>query len=385
MRIPLSAPDITEAEIEAVTAVLRTPSLSQGPRLAAFEDDFAKRLKMPHAVAVSSGTAGLHLCLRGCGIGPGDEVITSPLSFVASANAILYQGAVPVFVDIEPTTLNIDPRRIEAAITSKTRAILVVHLFGRPAAIGEILEIARRRRLKVIEDACEALGAELDGRLAGTAGDCGVFGFYPNKQITTGEGGMIVTADGALASLCRSMGNHGRDEKGAFVRLGYNYRLSDVACALGSAQLQRLDTILAQREAVAHRYQARLGGRSDLLLPAIQIAGGRLSWFVYVVRLGAAFTQTRRDWIVSAMRRKGIGCQRYFAPLHLEPHLRSATGHLKGDFPVAEDAGKRTIALPFFNRIGASEIGEVCDALESLMIESQERGGVPDGDSDSGA
>lgn len=377
MRIPLSAPDITEAEIEAVTAVLRTPWLSLGPKLAEFEGELASRVGAAHAVAVSSGTAGLHLCIRACDVQPGDEVITSPFSFVASANAVLYQGAVPAFVDVDPVSLNLAPERIEAALSPRTRAILVVHVFGRPARMEPILAIARRHGLAVIEDACEALGAEVDGRRVGALGNCGVFAFYPNKQITTGEGGMIVTNDGGLASLCRSMRNHGRESGpggSEHVRLGYNYRLSELSCALGIAQLQRLDVILARREAVARRYHERLAGHADLVLPEIDPAGIRTSWFVYVVRLGPDFAREDREWIVAGLQERGIGCQRYFAPLHLQPHLSAALGHRPGDFPVAEAASDRTIALPFFNRIRDEEIDEVCETLLHLVRLRRERG-----------
>jgi len=370
VRIPLSAPDIAEAEIDAVTAVLRTPSLSLGPRLPEFEGAFAARAGSRHAVAVSSGTAGLHLGVRACGIGPGDEVITTPFSFVASANAILYERGVPVFVDVERDSLNIDPSRIEAAITPRTRAILPVHVFGRPAPMEPILEIAARRGLAVLEDACEALGAEVGGHAAGTLGRCGVFGFYPNKQITTGEGGMIVTNDDDVAALCRSLRNHGRDDGAPAMehaRLGYNYRLSEIACALGMAQLGRLDRLLQDRASVARRYHERLEGCAGLILPAMDPPGARVSWFVYVVRLGEGWTRVERDRIVAEMESRGIGCRPYFPVLHLQPHLRAALGHEPGDFPEAESAADRTLALPFHGRLRDAEIEEVCATLLDLL------------------
>jgi perosamine synthetase len=366
VRIPLSAPDITEAEVEAVAAVLRTPTLSLGPRLPEFEEAFAARVGTRHAVAVSSGTAGLHLAVRACGVTPGDEVVTTPFSFVASANAIVYEGGVPVFVDVDPASLNIDPNRVEAAITPRTRALLPVHVFGRPAAMGPILDIARRHALPVIEDACEALGAEVGGRAAGALGRCGVFGFYPNKQITTGEGGMIVTDDPGVASLCRSLRNHGRDDGAppmVHARLGYNYRLAELACALGTAQLRRLDAILEARASVARRYDERLAGHPELLVPEREAPGVRVSWFVYVVRLGARWTREGRDRIVVEMERRGIGCRPYFPALHLQPHLQAMLGHVPGDFPVAEGAADRTLALPFHGRLQDGEIDEVCEAL----------------------
>jgi perosamine synthetase len=362
MRIPLSAPDITEAEIAAVNEVLRTPSLSLGPRLPAFEQAFAEWHGAGHAVAVSSGTAGLHLAVRAAGITRGDEVITTPFSFIAPVNAILYEGGVPVFVDIDPDTLNLDASRIEAAITPRTRAILPVHVFGRPAAMAEILDVARGHGLAVIEDACEALGAEIGGRRAGTFGRAGVFGFYPNKPITTGEGGMIVTDDADLARLCRSLRNHGReDDTFQHARLGYNYRLPELSCALGLAQVRRLDEILARRADVARRYDARLAGIDGLVRPALDIPGGRVGWFAYVVRVGADV----RDAAIAGLRHRGIGCQRYFAPLHQQPHVQAVTGH--GTFAVAESVAATTIALPFFTAMTDAQIDEVADGVRSVL------------------
>jgi perosamine synthetase len=368
VRIPLSAPDVGEAEIAAVASVLRTPLLSRGPQLEEFERAFAAKVGVAQAVGVSSGTAGLHLCIRASEIGPGDEVITSPFSFVASANAILYERATPVFVDVDPLSLNIDPVRIEAALTPRTRAILVVHVFGRPAAMPAILDIAARRGLLVIEDACEALGAQLGGRDVGTFGECGVFAFYPNKQITTGEGGMIVTDDGGLARLYRSLRNHGRDDAGTVhARLGYNYRLSELASALGNEQLKRLDAIRTRRDALARRYDARLSGCAELVIPESIAPPNRMSWFVYVVRLAPRLGPDDRDWIAAQLERRGIGCGRYFAPLHLQPHLQAVLGHAKGAFPVTEAASERTLALPFFNHLTDDQIDEVCGTLLDLV------------------
>jgi perosamine synthetase len=368
MRIPLAAPDLGDAEIESVAAVLRTPWLSLGPRLPAFEDGFARRTGAAHAVAVSSGTAGLHLCVRASGLGSGDEVITTPFSFVASTNALLYERVRPVFVDVDPVTLNLDPARIAEAVTPRTRGILAVHVFGRAAAMPEILGIARRRGLVVIEDACEALGAELGGRSAGCFGDCGVFGFYPNKQITTGEGGMIVTDSPELARLFRSLRNQGRDdEESGYARLGYNYRLGELACALGSAQLERLGALSARREAVARGYHERLRERGDLVLPGLEVEGGRIGWFAYVVRLAEGFDVEDRDWIVAELRRRGIGSGRYFPPIHLQPHVREVVRHRRGDFPVTEAAAARSLALPFFTGITDAQLDEVCSTLVGLV------------------
>lgn len=379
MRIPLSAPDITDVEIQAVVQVLRTSQLSLGPKLKEFERAVADYAGAPYAVAVNSGTSGLHLSLRALGTKAGDEVITASFSFIASANVILYENAIPVFVDIDSVTRNIAAERIEAAITAQTRAILVVHAFGRPAPMGEIMRLAARYNLVVIEDACEAIGAKYGERMAGAIGDAGVFAFYPNKQITTGEGGMIVTHNEAVAKMLRIMRNQGRGISGIsndgeavpdwfeHTHLGYNYRLSDVNCALGTAQLGRISQILTERQSVAHRYQENLRGHPDLVLPEIEIVDGRISWFVYVVGLSDAFTRGDRDQIVREMHRRGIGCGRYFAPIHLQPFYRQTFGYKPGDFPITERIAERTIALPFFNRITDNQIAEVCQTLTTLI------------------
>src|SRR6202790_4400657 len=300
MRIPLSAPDVTAAEVEAVSAVLRTSQLSLGPKLEEFEQATARYIGTSHAVAVSSGTSGLHLCMRALGISPGDEVIVPSFAFIAAANAARYEGATPVFVDIDPQTLNLDPAKIEQAIPPRTRAIVVVHTFGCPAALAEILEIAARHRLSVIEDACEALGAEYEGRKVGSFGDAGVFGFYPNKQITTGEGGILVTNDPRIAVLARKLRNQGRGAAGEWLEheeLGYNYRIAETSCALGIEQLKRIEAILERREAVAREYQRRLESHPDLELPPIALARRRISWFVYVVRLRGHRAASHRDMV----------------------------------------------------------------------------------------
>ncbi len=370
MRIPLSAPDISETEIAAVVEVLRGPHLSLGPKLDAFERLVAEYAGTTHAVAVNSGTSGLHLCVRALGIRPGDEVITTPFSFIASANVLLYEGAKPVFVDVDPRTLNIEPSKIEAAVTPKTRAIMVVHVFGRPSPMREISEVAERHHLRVIEDACEAIGAEYGGRRVGSIGDAGVFAFYPNKQITTGEGGVIVTNSRSVAARARMLRNQGRDSTAGWldhVELGYNYRLSDINCALGIEQLKRIESILRAREAVARGYEQRLRENPHLILPEIDCPGGRISWFVYVVRLGDDFTRAQRDWIVGEMRGAGIGCGRYFAPIHLQPLYAGSFGFREGDFPVTEHHAARALALPFFNRITDAQLDEVCEKLDQLI------------------
>jgi perosamine synthetase len=368
MKIPLSAPDITETEIEAVVAVLRSSRLSLGPVTEQFEAQVAASVSVPHAIAVSSGTAGLHLCIRALDIGEGDEVIVPSFAFIAAANTIRYERAMPVFVDIDPVTLNIDPQRIEEAITSRTRAIMVVHTFGVPAEMSAILEIAARRGLVVIEDACEAIGAEYDGRKVGSIGHAGVFAFYPNKQITTGEGGMVVSRDEAFARRVRAVRNQGRYETDDWFQhseLGYNYRISEINCALGLAQMRRLEAILEKREAVASAYHQRLGRVPSLVLPAACLPVGRISWFVYVVRLAFGLD---RDGILRGMAEAGIDCGRYFAPIHLQPSYAGWRDSAK--LTVTEAEAQRTIALPFFNNIGSEAIYEVCDTLEKLMQKS---------------
>ena len=371
MRIPLSLPDIGESEINHVIQVLRSPRLSLGPKLAEFEKNVAEYTGTKHAVAVNSGTSGLHLCVRALELKAGDEVITTPFSFVASANVLLYEKAVPVFVDIDPKTLNIDASKIEAAITAKTKALMVVHVFGRPSPMREISEIAARYNLKIVEDACEAIGAEYENQKVGNLGDAGVFAFYPNKQITTGEGGIVVTNDDSIAKQIRMLRNQGRDANSDWyehVELGYNYRLSDINCAVGVEQLKRLESILNQREAAARKYQARLANNPHLVLPEIDFPNGRVSWFVYAVRLKENFTRARRDSIVARMNRAGIGCGRYFAPIHLQPFYAKTFGFRTNDFPVAEHHAERIIALPFFNRITDREIEEVGEVLEKLLV-----------------
>ena len=366
--IRLSGPDITEAEIEAVTAVLRTPSLSLGARLEEFERAFTARLKVRHAIATSSGTAALHLLWRALGIGPGDEVVTTPFSFIASANSILFDGARAVFVDIDPQTWQIDAERIEAAITPKTRALLPVDVFGSIPDMDAIWSIARRRRLRVLEDSCEALGAAYKGRPAGTLGEAGTFGFYPNKQITTGEGGMVVTDDDEIAFMARSLRNQGRDPDAGWLqhtRLGFNFRLSDINCALGVVQMRRLDEILAKRARVAEWYRRRLADEPRVGM--MRVPGDvRISWFVMVVRLSDEYSQQDRDDILEKLRAAGVGCSNYFTPIHLQPFYEQF-GYQPGDFPITEALSARTLALPFHNRLSEAEVERVVSELQRLL------------------
>jgi perosamine synthetase len=367
-KIPLSSPDITEPEIEAVGATLRSPQLSIGPRLLEFEASFTHLTGVEHAIAVSSGTAGLHLALLALDIKPGDEVIVPSFTFIAAANAVRYVGATPIFADIDPLTLNISPTAVEQAINPRTRAILAVHTFGVPADMPALVALAQRHNLALIEDACEALGATIESRPIGSFGDVAVFAFYPNKQITTGEGGMIVTRNSNLAAHVRSLRNQGRTASDSWLQhteLGYNYRLSEIACTLGIGQMQRLASILARREEIARLYHQHLCSETGLTLPIIEISGTRISWFVYVVRLTDIFTPAHRDQIIHDLEQAGIGCGRYFAPVHLQrayADLRPAA-----PLPITEFVASRTIALPFFNRINDSEIVTVCDSIKRAI------------------
>jgi len=370
MQIPLARPEIDDADIAAVRSVLQDPEgrLALGPRLGAFERDLADAADRKIAIAVSSGTCALHLIVRALGIGPGDEVITTPFSFVASTNCVLFERATPVFVDIEPRTLCIDPERIDAAITPKTRAILAVDVFGHPADWPALERIADRHGLALIDDSAEALGSMLNGRRCGSFGRAGVFGFYPNKQITTGEGGAVVTDDPHLAELCRSMADQGRGDGGWLhhVRLGYNYRLDEMSAALGLSQLGRLDAIVESRARVAERYSDALAGIDGIVLPSVA-DGVRMSWFVYVVRLAERFSRSDRDGVLEGLSRRGIGCRDYFQPIHLLPFVREALGTAPGRFPVTEAVADRTIALPFFNRIREEQIEMVAGALREEL------------------
>jgi perosamine synthetase len=363
-RIPLSAPDIDEQDIAAVTGVLRTTQLSLGPMLDRFEREFATYIGSKQAIAVSSGTAGLHLCLLALGIGPGDEVIVPSFTFIAAANAIRYVGAIPVFVDINAATLNMDAACVARVITLRTRALLIVHTFGVPADLESLSALAADNNLLVIEDACEAIGADIRGRKVGTFGAAGVFGFYPNKQITTGEGGMIVTNDPSVSTCIRSLRNQGRTagEWLEHSRLGYNYRLSEMSCALGLAQLHRISDILTMRAKVASLYDNRLRANPHLVLPALQVPDRVISWFVYVVRLGSEFTRAQRDAVIDDLAKRGIACGRYFAPIHLQGAYASACSPSLV-LPVTQEASERTIALPFFNRMTEGQIAEVSDCL----------------------
>ncbi len=364
--IPLAQPDISEQEIAGVAEVLRSTRLSQGPRLHEFEAALAERCACPGAVALSSGTAALDLCLQALDIGPGDEVITPSFTFVATVNAIVRRGATPVFVDICRDTMNMDCSDLARCVSDRTRAIIVVHLFGRPVAMDPVLEFCRAHNLHLIEDACEALGASSNDRPVGSIGDCGVFGFYPNKLITTGEGGAIVSRNLELLALCRALRNQGRTADGFLAdRLGHNYRLAEPACALGVGQLARLDEFLARRSKAAARYHRLLEGLPGVSLPPRDCAHGRIAWFFYVLTLDAP--QPRRDRLIAQMAGKGIELGDYFPPVHLLDFYRQRYPVLAGSLPVTEDMAGRTIALPFFPAITAQQQATVADELARIL------------------
>lgn len=380
--IPLSSPDITDAEVAAVVAALRSGRLTMGPRQVRFEEMVAERCGRRHGVAVSSGTAGLHLALVALGIGAGDEVITSPFTFVAAANAIAYTGARPVFVDIDPGSMNMCAAGVEAALTPRTKAVLAVETFGNPAGVDRLAAIAQQHEVPLIEDACEALGGRYRGKPVGSFGRVAVFSFYPNQQLTTGEGGMIVTDDDRLADMCRSLRNHGRPAEGnnpdptcpgsvvVHERLGFSYRLSELHAAMGIAQMERLDEVLQLRRDVACRYFERLMACGDLILPNV-LEVSETSWFAFVVRLSDLYTARERDRILTGLRRHDVGCSNYFPPIHLQPYFKQSFGYKAGDFPVAEAAASRTIALPFFTRMEPTQIELTCLTLNVMLQREQ--------------
>ena len=366
--IPLAQPVIGAREQELVTAALRSGQLSLGPRLGEFERRFREWLGAPHALAVSSGTAGLHLAVRAAGIGAGDEVVTSPLSFVASANALLYEGAVPVFCDLDPVTLNLDPEAAGAALGERTAGLLPVHIFGYPADLEAFERLAAGNGLAIVEDACEALGGvHADGTRVGARGHPAVFGFYPNKQLTTGEGGMVACGEGSVAEQIASERNQGRAADMGWLdheRLGFNYRLSELACALGIAQLERLDAMLADRARVAGWYGERLAGIEGLGLPCPDRGAERRGWFVYVVQLPAA---ADREAVMARLGERAVACKPYLPAIHLQPYYRERFGFRGGEFPVCEDVASRSLALPFFCALEEVQVDRVCEELRAAL------------------
>jgi perosamine synthetase len=369
--IPLAKPSLSEREAALVLDTLRSGRLALGPRLPEFEGALARRLGVPHLSAVSSGTAGLHLAVRAAGVEAGDEVITTPFSFVASANCLLYEHATPVFCDIDPRTLNVDPSAAEASVSTRTTGLLPVHIFGYPADMPGFERLAAERGLWLVEDTCEALGAtHADGLQVGARGNLAVFGFYPNKQLTTGEGGAVVCPDEETKRRIDSERNQGRAPDMGWLdhdRLGFNYRLDDLSCALGLAQLGRLDDLLAARARVAALYTAALSGVEDLVLPCPDEGGDRRSWFVYVVQLPPGVD---RDEAVVAMRARGVDTKPYLPAIHLMSFYRRRFGHREGQFPVCEEVARRSLALPFFPELSEAEVEKVVEALGEVIVEA---------------
>lgn len=375
MKVNLSGPDIGSEEIVLVNRVLNSGILSIGPVVEEFEDRFKDYFGVKHAIAVNSGTSGLHLLVKALGIGEDDEVITSPFSFVASVNCFLFERAVPVFVDIDEKTLNMDINGIEEKITEKTRAIVAVDIFGQPMDMERIRAIAEKHNLKVIEDSCEAIGSEYNGIKAGTLADGAVFAFYPNKQMTTGEGGMIITDDDRTAELCRSMRSQGRAVTGLWLyheRPGYNYRMSEVNAAIGLAQIKRLDEIIRRRQEIAELYHQKLSGIEGITLPYIDRNVSRMSWFVYVIRLA---DYINRDQVMNFLIERGVGCKPYFPPIHLQPYMREQFAFQEGDFPITESVSRSTLALPFWNRITEEEMDYTVSVLREAVMTAG-RGGT---------
>jgi perosamine synthetase len=365
-RIPLSAPWIDERDEELVLEVLRSGWLSLGPTGPRFESMLADVAGALHCAAVSSGTAALHLCMRAAGVGPGDEVITSPYSFVASANCAIYEGAVPVFADVDARTLNLDPAAVEVAITPRTKAVVAVDIYGYPCELDELRAICGRHGLALVEDACEALGARYKGRPLGSHGHPATFAFYPNKQMTTGEGGAVTTGSAEEHELFVSLRNQGRLETSSWLqhgRLGFNYRLSDIAAALGIGQLEKLDRILSARREVAARYDELLAGL-DLETPVADDADHERSWFVYVVKLAAGVD---RDGVIARLGADGIACAPYLPSIHLQSYMRERFGFGEGLCPVSEDASRRTMAIPFHARLERGDQERVAEALGAAL------------------
>jgi perosamine synthetase len=364
--IPLSAPDLTGREEELVLEAMRSGILGLGPMADRFERAFAGFCGTRHAAAVSSGTSGLHLAVRLHGIGPGDEVVTTPISFVASANAVLFERGTPVFADVDERTFNLDPAAVEAAISPRTKAILAVHIFGYPAPIEAINDIAARHGLAVIEDAAEAVGARRRGARIGTHGNLAVFAFYPNKQMTTGEGGMVTTDDPGQHAQLKSLSNQGRSDTGDWLehdRLGFNYRMDELSAAVGVGQMERLEEILAARAAVARRYDELLAGIDGVITPAPGIDGDERSWFVYVIRLDDALD---RNAVMAALQARGVACKPYLPAVHLQPFYRSL-GHGEGECPMAEAIARSTLALPFHTRLPSGDQEYVAGAVRDVL------------------
>ena len=398
MEIRMSSPDLTDADRQAVLAVVNTPNLSMGPQIDAFEQAFCELTGAKHAIGVNSGTAGLHLCIRAADVKPGDIVITTPFSFVSSTNVILFEKAIPVFVDVDPVTGNIAPDLLEEVVEDLSlgdararkwlprrlppinqgqvkvmKAILPVDVFGQPADYDPINALANQYNLAVIEDSCEALGGEYKDRYAGTLGDYGVFAFYPNKQITTGEGGMIITDDDGAAQFMRALRNQGRAPGDTWLQhthLGYNYRLDEMSAALGLSQLDRLESLLQKRVRVAGWYDKHLANIEEVTPPQLVPNTTRVSWFVYVVRVDETID---RDRLAIILEEKGVPVRPYFAPIHLQPYMKHMFGYQEGDFPVTEELGDRSLALPFSGMMTEEAVVTVCQRIAEALFAAQKK------------
>ena len=363
--INMASADLSQADIDAVLEVLHSGRLALGPKTLEFEQNMAAYAGVKHGIAVSSGTAGLHVITKALEIGPGDEVLLPSFTFAASANVVLYEGATPVFVDIEPDTFTLDPEDLRAKITPRTKAIMTVDVFGHPVLWDEILALADEYGLAIIDDCCEALGSEYKSTRIGKLGDAGCFAFYPNKQITTGEGGVIVTDSDEIARITRSLRNQGRGDMGAWLeheRLGYNYRIDEMSAALGISQLARLDTFIQKREQVAQSYNQHLAKLDWLRVPVVR-DDVRISRFVYVILLAEGLD---RNPVMAALADKGIPTRAYFSPLHVQPYIAKRMGDLRGTLPVTESIAPRTIALPFHNNLSEAQVKTVADALAEV-------------------
>ena len=388
IKVSMSSPDIDDTDRKAVQDVLNTPNLSMGPKILEFEDKFRTLMGLNHAIGVNSGTAGLHLCIRAAGIEAGDLVITTPFSFVASTNVLLFEKAVPVFVDVDPVTGNIDPELVKQTADDlfsggerakrwlprylpahgweakgRLKALLPVDVFGQPADYDQLMPTAKHYSLQVIKDSCEALGAKYKGHLAGTLGDYGVFAFYPNKQITTGEGGIIITHDDQGAQLMKALRNQGRAPGDTWLDhtyLGYNYRLDEMSAALGITQLARLDALLDARQQVADWYAGHLAGIGEVEAPKLVESTSRMSWFVYVIRVS---DKINRDAFARLLSSKGVPVRPYFSPIHLQPYMRKMFGYQVGDYPITEDLGMRSLAIPFSSKMTKEQVEFVCQAI----------------------
>lgn len=366
MKIPLAKPDISDKEINAVVEVLKTPYLSLGPKLIEFEEKIKEFTGVKYAVAVNSGTSALHLIIKSLGIKDGDEVITTPFSFIASSNCILFERAKPIFVDIEEETYNINTNLIEEKISDKTKAILAVDVFGYPADWFNLEKIAKKYNLFLIEDSAESFGSEYNGKKCGSFGDAGIFAFYPNKQITTGEGGVILTNNEDIYKLSKSYRNQGRGEGEEWlehVRLGYNFRISDINCALGIAQLERIEEIFKKRRIVFEIYNYYLKDIEEIIIPK-EKENVKVSWFVFVIRIIDKFNRDHRDFLIKFLNENGVESKNYFPPIHLQKFYREKFGYKRGDYPITEKISDRTLAIPFFNNLKEEEIKYVVDILK---------------------